>query len=910
MSIVSRLRATLRNWMHRQRVDDELDEEVRAYAALVAEEKAARGMPAGEARRRALAEMGGTEAVKEAVRAARAGTQMELLWQDFRYGLRQLRRNPAFTWTAILTLGLGIGATTSIFSVVYCLLLRPLPYAEAGRLASIALLPSPDFVAARENLHSFAGLAGYDEGSDNLTGVGAPVRVTRAGVTANLLPMLGVQAQRGRVFSARDDRPGGPPVIVLSHRLWQSQFGGDRSVVGRAVTINGVRQTIIGVLPAHFSFPDAGLEPDYYAPADLNAATTFAVTTPVEWIRVIGKLRPGVTVEAAQAEVKAYFQARAHTYPAAFWPWAEHREVVVESLQRHLTGDQRQPLWVLLACVGAVLLIACANVANLQLARAVARRQETAIRGALGASRTRLVRQFLVEGLTLSLAAAGLGLAIAGSAAGLIRHVSAPGAVGMAAEWLRVPLGKAGGAVQVDGWVFAFAGGLALMTTVLFGLMPALGATGNALRRDLKTAGLRVSAGREQRKPRSGLLIAEVGLAVALLASAGLLVRSFANVMRYDSGFDPSHTLTAMTLLGDQESSQEHTRAFIEQVVTRLRALPGVEAAAVTSTLPVQPIAMTPQIFPAQGAIPPVGNWLTTPSVGTAQTTSVTPDYFRAVGTPVLRGRAFNRGDGPHAPRVAIVNQAFAKRFLDGEALGKAFRTNLWQGPFHYTVVTVVGVVPDVRHGSAEHVPLSNAGPGSLEDRPEPEAFLPESQMPNGNVNLVLRTSVDPASLSEAVRRAVAEIDPAQPLFDVETMEERVADTVAQRRLVMLLTVCFAGLAVVLAGVGVYGVFAYSVSQRRQEMGIRLALGASRGRVVRLIVVQAARLIVAGGALGMGAALLLSRLLANMLVGVSAHDAVSFLAACGLMMAIAIVASAIPAAAAGHTDLIAALRAE
>jgi putative ABC transport system permease protein len=259
---------------------------------------------------------------------------------------------------------------------------------------------------------------------------------------------------------------------------------------------------------------------------------------------------------------------------------------------------------------------------------------------------------------------------------------------------------------------------------------------------------------------------------------------------------------------------------------------------------------------------------------------------------------------------VAIVNQAFAQRFLDGEALGKAFRTNLWQGPFHYTVVTVVGVVPDVRHGSAEHVPLSNAGPGSLEDRPEPEAFLPESQMPNGNVNLVLRTSVEPASLSEAVRRAVAEIDPAQPLFDVETMEERVADTVAQRRVVMLLTVCFAGLAVVLAGVGVYGVFAYWVSQRRQEMGIRLALGASRGRVVRLIVVQAARLIVAGGALGMGAALLLSRLLANMLVGVSAHDAVSFLAACGLMVAIAIVASAIPAAAAGHTDLLAALRAE
>ena len=902
MKALSQFRATLRNWLHRQRVDADLDEEIRAYAELAADEKAAGGTPLHEARRHALAELGGMETVKQAVRDARAGTHLELLVQDFRCGLRQLRRNPAFTWTAILTLALGIGATTSIFSVVYSLLLRPLPYADASRLVSISLLPSPDFVAARESLHSFASLAAFYGGSDNLTGVGEPVRVRRAGVTANLFPMLGVQAQIGRVFSAEDDRPGGPPVIVLSNRLWQSKFGGDQSVLGRAVTINGVRKTIIGILPPHFSFPDAGVEPDYYVPADLDSATTLSVTTPVIWMQVIGKLRPGVTTADAQGEVKAFFATRVHWYPAPFWPWAEKRAVTVESLQRHLTGDQRQPLWVLLACVGAVLLIACANVANLQLARAVARRQETAIRGALGASRLRLVRQLLVEGLTLSLLAAGFGLAIAGFAAGLIRHVSAPGMAapgpqGGIAEWLRLPLGKAGAVVHVEGWVFAFAGGLALITTLLFGLAPALGATGRALRRDMKTAGLRATGGREQRVLRHSLLVAEVALAVALLASSGLLVRSFLNVMRFDSGFDPSRTLTAMTLLSDQQSSPQHTRHFIEQAVAKLQAVPGVQAAAASGLLPLEPIGGTPQVFPAQGAIPPVDAWLTTPSVGTAQLTSVTPDYFRAIGTPLLEGRTFSLADGPDAPMVAIVNRAFVKRFLDGNAMGKAFRTNLWRGPFHYTLVTVVGVVRNVRHGS-------------VQDRPEPEAFLPEAQSPNGTVNLVLRTSVDPASLSDTVRRVVAEVDPTQPLFDIETMEERVADTAAQRTLVMLLTACFAALAMVLSAVGVYGVFAYSVNQRQQEMGIRLALGASRGQVVWLVVLQAAQLIVVGGVAGCGAALLLSRLLASMLVGVSAHDAVSFSAACALMVVIAIIASAIPAAEAGRTDLASVLRSE
>jgi putative ABC transport system permease protein len=881
---------------------------------MLTDEKISAGMSASEARRSALKELGGIEQVKQAVREHRAGTGIDLLWQDVRYGIRQLRRNRGFTLTAVITLGLGIGATTAIFSAVYSLLLRPLPYHDANRLMSIfsALqkghsdtLLDPDFVAARSQTKSFEQFAGFHISTeDNLTGTGDPMRVTRAAVTANFFPALGVVPQLGRDFSSDEDWSGGPNVLLLSDRLWRNKFNADPRIVGKAITLNGSGYTVIGVLPRHFSFPGLYLEPDLYGPAVLERDTTVSIEKSLWGIQPIVRLRSGVSIEQAQAEMRAFFQARAKDYPAELASFAKGRQTIVEPLQRHLVGDDRRPLFILLASVAAVLLISCANVANLQLARAVSRRHETALRGALGASRLRLIRQFLVESLILSSLAAVLGVAIAFVVTSLVRHAGTfdgSQAPSRATQVLRLPFGKLSAVIQVDGWVLVFTVGLALLTTLLFGLAPAISGTRSDLRNALQSAAMRISPGREQRVLRHGLLVMEVGLAVVLLASAGLLVRSFVHVMSYDSGFDASNTLTGVTSLhsGVVSMSGASTAwprgrylSFVDQLLLRLQALPGVKAAALTSTLPLDPEYDNGAILPDAVPVPPIGQW----EVGLI--TDITPDYFRAVRTPILIGRAFNSADNEASPPVAIVNLAFAKRFFAGNALGKRFKTNAAAPRGDFTTFTIVGIVEDVRHGG-------------LEQDPRPEAFRPMSQgAGRWTIKLVLRTSGNPALLANAMRAAVTAVDPRQPVFDIETMDQRVSDVVAQRRLIMLLIACFAILAVVLSAVGVYGVFAYSVTQRAQEMGIRLALGASRPGLLRLVVMQAARLIFAGGILGLGGALALSKLLASMLVGVTPHDAVSFSLAWALMTVVALLASAIPAADAARTNLVSVLHAE
>lgn len=541
---------------------------------------------------------------KAAVRGVRESFA-ELFWQDVRYGLRQLGRNRGFTLTAVITLGLGIGATTAIFSAVYSLLLRPLPYYDASRLVSIsdahsAPLLDPDFVAAESESRSFEELAGFHTDlQDNLTGVGDPVRVTRAAVTANFFPTLGVLPQLGRNFSPSEDWSGGPNVVLLSDHLWRNKFNADARIVGKAITLNGASYTVIGIVPRTFSFPSPYLEPDLYGSAVLERDTTVSFTKGIWGIQTIARLRPGVTVEQAQAEIQAFFQARAQGYPAVLADWAKTRQAKVETLQRHLTGDDRKPLYILLFSVAAVLLISCVNVANLQLARAVSRRHETALRGALGASRLRLIRQFLIESLLLSSLASVLGLAIAFFVTSMIRHTSsvdASQAPSRVTQVLRLPFGKLSAAIHVDGWVLAFTVGLALATTLLFGLAPAISGTRTDLRNALQSARLRISSGRDQRLLRHSLLVMEVGLAVALLASAGLLVRSFVRVMSYDSGFDASNTLTGITALKSGAESlsgpstlwpRERYFNFYDQLLPRLKALPGVQFAALTSTLPL-----------------------------------------------------------------------------------------------------------------------------------------------------------------------------------------------------------------------------------------------------------------------------------------------------------------------------------
>ena len=906
MEFWSRTKSALRNLFRKPKIESNLNQEIHAYVDMVTDEKIAAGMSASEARRSALAEIGGIEQVKQAVREHRAGIGIELLAQDVRYALRQLRRNRGFTVTAVLTLGLGVGATTAIFSAVYSLLLRPLPYHNPSQLMSVSsvlleddsdMLISPDFVAAQTATKSFEQFAGYDYGNENLTGAGDPLKVIRANVTSNLFSTLGVVPQLGRTFLPGEDQNDGPPVILLSDHLWRNKFHADPEILGKAAILSGKEQRIVGVLPPRFTFPDLSVEPDYYAPAPLERDTTVSVAKPVFGMKVIARLGPGASMEQAQAEMQAFFQARAKGYPVEMASFARGRRMVVEPLQRHLTGDDRRPLFILMVSVAAVLLIACANVANLQLARAVSRRHETALRGALGASRLRLMRQFLVESLVLSLLAAALGLAIAFVVTSLVRqagtlegaHVSSP-----TAQLLRLPFGKVSASIAVDGWVLAFAVGLAFLTTLLFGLAPAIGGARSDLRNALQSAAMRISSGSEQRLLRHSLLIVEVGLAVVLLTSAGLLVRSFINVLSYDSGFDPSNTLTGVTLISGQQydATPERIWSFVNQLLPRLQALPGVRAAALATTLPLEATSPNDAITPAGVPPPPIGTWPTVSLI------SITPDYFRVVGTPLLEGRWFNGDDRDGTALVTIVNRVFAKRFFKGDALGKRFNTNIGGGSaYDFKTRTIVGIADDVRHGG-------------LEQEIQPEAFVPMAQVPQGRISIALRTWNNPASLSNAMRKAVTAADAKQPVFDIETMEQRVSDATAQRRLIMLLICCFAILAVVLSAVGVYGVFAYSVNQRRQEMGIRLALGASRKGLLRLIVMQAAQLIVLGGVLGAGAAHLLSRLLSSLLVGVTPHDPVSFWTAWVLMTIVALIASTLPAADAARTDLPSVLHSE
>lgn len=904
MGIWLRIKTAASNLLHKDQLDADLGRELGQYVDAVVDEKVDAGMAPAEARRSALAEMGGVEQVKQAVRERRAGASVELLWQDVRFALRVLLRNPSFTWIAVITLALGIGATTSIFSAVYSLLLRPLPYAQPDQLVSITAqspkfradaLISPDFVAAQHGAQSFSQVAGYWWANRNLTGSGEPIRIVSAGVTANFLPMLGVSPQLGRIFTASEDRPGGPALIVLSDRIWRNHFQADPGVVGKAVTIDGRESTVVGVLPASFSFPNYGLEPDVYAPADLSSDTSVSPQRPVLGIFTIGRLRPNVSAEQAQSEMQTFFEARGRTYAPGFDFLSNGRRAAVESLRQHLTGDDRRPLWILLAAVAGVLLIACSNVANLQLARAVSSRHETAVRGALGASRLRLIRKSLVESLLVSLFAAAVGFAIAVLATALMHHAgqaTAGPTISYAGRSFQVPIGKLSTVIRVNGWVLAFAAGLALLTTLLSGLAPAVNGARTDLRTALQSTALRVTSNREQRFLRHSLLVLQIGLAVMLLAAAGLLLRSFVNVLQYGSGFDPNHTVTGETLLTARRfQSADARRNFNEGLLPRLEALPGVKAAALASALPLAHVDGDAISF-SDDPNPPLAVRKVLTII------SVTPDYFRAVGTPLFKGRVFDNRDTAVSARVAIVNLAFAKQFFAGDAVGRQFNVGqMVDGQFRFVPTTIVGVAENVRHNG-------------LVEEVQPEFYVPMEQIPSEQVELIVRTGTESAAAGNAMREAVAAVDHEQPLFGVETMNEQLSDLVGPRKLMLSLIACFALLAVVLAAVGVFGVFAYSVSQRTQEMGIRLALGASRNGLLRLIVVQAARLILFGGAIGIGLALLLSRLLAGTLVGVTAHDTTSFTLAWALMTGIAILASIIPAANAARTDLLSALRRE
>ena len=846
---------------------------------------------------------GALERMKQALVNQRMRSAIASVVQDIRYGLRQLRRNPAFTWTAVVTLGLGIGATTAIFSAVYALLLRPLAYQAPDRLMfiyehtkydDVANLPHQDFFAAQSALTSFSSVAGYlDYGDQNLTGAGAPVRVSAMGVTANFFPTLRVTPALGRNFLDSEDRKGGPDVVILSHRLWQSRFASDPSLVGRTLTLAGKAKTVVGVLPAHFLFPDPAAEPDIYVPDDLDTDTRLETTNvTIVMMMTIARLRDGVTLSQAQAELDLFERNRTKGYGPFFVGWAQGRRIMAEPLQKFLAGDNRKALLILLACVVAVLLIACANVANLQLARTVAREPEMALRGALGAGRMRLIRQSLVESLTLSAIASLLGLTIAAAVTWLIRQTGMPGAFSsgsLIADLLQAPFGKLSTVVALNGWILLFTAGLALLTTVLFGLLPALNSSRTDLRTSVQSAGGRTSSSSRHRRLHSMLLVAEIGLAVLLLSGAGLLIRSFNHVLEAGTGFDPRACLTVKVQRNPYEDTDK-TRPFAQPLLLRLKAIPGVQAAAIGTALPLEVVYKGRTLAFGSGPPLPPGQ---RPD---ARSISISADYFAATGTTLLRGRTFTRDDVAGSAPVAIVNQDFARRWLRGDPVGQTFRINL-HGHNIFTPITAVGVVQDVHYNGLE-TPI------------EPVIYLPFDQVPDDQMNIVVRSTVDKASLTTSIRKAVLDTDPEQPLFDFATMQSRLARSLAPRRLMMLLITAFAVLALILAGVGVYGIFSYWVSRRRHEMGIRLALGSSRPRLLRLIALQALRLVLAGGAMGIAAAWFLNRVLASMLVGVGLHDPVTLSLAWALMTGVAMLGCSLPARSAARTDLISVLHSE
>jgi putative ABC transport system permease protein len=792
---------------------------------------------------------------------------MNGLLLDLRRACRLLLKSPGYAFVVILTLGLGIGANTTIYSAVYAYLLRPLPCEDPERLmflgeefltAKSRMLASyPNFVDWREMNTTFTDMTAYRYSRFNITGTGEPERVRASQVTESFFSVLGVQPLAGRGFLPDEDKPGGERVVVLSFGLWQRRYGGRQDIVGDTILLNGAPYTVVGIMPATFQFPDRRSTLWVPLAADYNT-----------WGRDhhdlygIGRLAPGVSSDSAHAELKTIAAQLEQQYPTGNKGWS----VRLEPLQEHMARFARTPVLVLMATVGFVLLIACANVANLLLARVTSRRKEIAIRTALGASRFRAVRQVLAESITLSLAGgvAGLGLSFAG-----VRAVVAS----MASYMLPV------GGIQVDGTVVVFTILVSLFTGIVFGLAPALHATRTQVNETLKEGG-RTSATGHGRIRRT-LVVTEIALAVMLLVGAGLLMRSFVGLVDIDAGFETDNIITSRISLPNANYAEPGQRSnFIEQLRQNVSHLPGVTSAALVSDLPTGDGAHY-RSFEIEGRPhPEPDRW------PEAAYSAATPGYFETLGIPLLRGRPLAETDTDGSPPVVVINNTMATRFWpDENPVGKRIR--LQRRPDEWR--TVVGVAGDVHHvGLEEHL--------------LPEMFIPHRQDPSAGTVLVFRTTTDPQTAATALRAAVREMDPNQPIADVRTLQQTLADTLAPNRVTTFLLAIFAAIALLLAVMGLYSVICYSVAERTRELGIRMALGAAPIDVLAMVVRQGFSLAVAGVAIGLAGAFGTTRLLSALLTGVSATDPLIFAAVPMLLALVAISASFFPARRAARVN--------
>jgi putative ABC transport system permease protein len=806
----------------------------------------------------------------------------EDMFQDLRFGLRMLLKNPGFTLVAVFTLALGIGANTAIFSVVNALMLRPLPYQDPEQLvwieevskktnASISIFAA-HFLDWQAQSQTLAGIATQDGAARTLTGAGEPERVEVGKISASFLPVLGAPLAKGRNFSAAEDAPGGPRVAILSHGLWQRRYNGEPDVVGKTITLNDASLTVIGVLPESFRYFHSY---DVWVPLALDSLREHGNQDANTDLPTIARLKPGVAREQAQAELDTILQRYETTKPEGM-PRLLDSQTRLVPLQEHFLGDTRRPLLVFLGAVGLVLLIACANVANLLLARAVTRQKELAIRAALGAGRLRLARQMLTECLLLALAGGAAGLLLADWLTHLLGSLNSANTLG---EMGRLT------AITIDRRVLGFTLLISLLTGLLFGLLPALQFSRPDLNAALKEGGR--GGGFHSRGLRSALMVSEVALALVLLVGAGLLIRSFVKLLNVDPGYRAENLLTARLPLPPRYREKSQRLQFYEQTLQRVAALPGVISVGATSHLPLLNYNYGARLR-VEGRAPQKGEKETGAPVA-----SINPDYFRTLGISLRAGRFFNDGDAEGAPSVALLSESLAhKLFPNEDPLGK--RLNIAGSGAEWT--SVIGVVNDIRHKG-------------LDRETEPSVYLSYRQLPR-EMALLLRSAVGPASLAPALRNAVREVDPALPVYDVMTMNERLSNSVVARRFNLALLGGFAALALLLAGVGVYGVISYVVTQRTHEVGIRMALGAQSADVVRLFIKQGMAIVMFGVALGLIGAFALTRVMRSLLFDVSASDPLTFACVALLLSLVALAACYLPARRAARIDPLASLRRE
>jgi putative ABC transport system permease protein len=811
---------------------------------------------------------------------------MTALTQDLRYGLRMLRKNPGFTAVAVITLALGIGANTAIFSVLDAVLLRPLPYHSPEQLIKVWTrftgigLPNdqnwvsaPEFRDFQQLNKSFDGIAAISTGTFNLGVKGSPERVVGASVSPSLFTLLGVQARLGRTFLPEEAQPGHDHEVLLSEALWKRAFGARPDVIGSTVRIDAVPMTVVGVMPAGFDYPqDSEIwGPLAFSPDDLSPSSRGG-----HGLEVLGRMKPGLSFAQVKEDMDRVGKTMIEQNPS--YPYAKYGfGIILVPLLEETVGDVKTSLWVLMAAVGLVLLIACANVANLVLVRAAGRQSETAVRMALGAGPGRLARQLLTESGALALLGGLAGLAFTP----WVLH----GLIALSAQSLPRVIGT-----RIDGWALAFTLAVSLATGILFGLAPALQTRRAGVYEVLKTG--RTTQSRPSNRLRRALVTGEAALSLILLAGAGLLLRSFVNILKVDPGFRPEDVLTLRVSLPDAKYTKaDPVRAFYRELLGRIQALPGVEGAGAITLLPLGGLSGSGTTTIDTQSVPLED---TTPE---ADFRGVTPNYFRAMGVSLVRGRYFEESDSETSQPVAIIDETLAQTYWPNQdPIGRRLHLGDRQST-RAPWMTVVGVVKHVRNRT-------------LEARSRVEVYWPQAQRPSGSMAVVVRYSGNPLSLAPTIEKEVSAIDPDLPVYRVRTMREVMGESVARRRLALILLAVFSGLALLLASVGIYGVASYSVIQRQQEIGLRMALGARRRDVLSLVFRQGLSSTLAGLGIGLVAALALTRLMGSLLFAVRPADPLALGGAAVLLTAVALFAIFIPARRATKVDPMVALRYE